>query len=178
MPKLIKFEIKRLPKLCVVGKQLRYSWEALESGDNRRPGFWDKCYEENIFASLEAQIEYIFDSSHVGVYLDWHLDDKDFTYIVGMLMKPGVTIPEGYVAREIAEVDVAVGWIKGKFASRGVDRDGPDSENGYDLMVKSIKENDRDNSNMKWCMEPYNCPRFTEPDENGDTIVDNYIPLN
>jgi hypothetical protein len=27
-----------------------------------------------------------------------------------------------------------------------------------------------------WCMELYACPRFKRPDENGNVILDYYIP--
>jgi len=171
MAELTKFEITKLPKLCVVGKEIRYSWEALEDGDNRLPGFWNQCINENIFAPLEAQTEHVFDNAHVGVFLDWYLGDHDFTYIVGMLMKPGMTVPKGYVARELAETDVAVGWNKGKFPGRGA------QDSNHQLMAQALKENGRTNANMKWCMELYNCSRATVPDEKGATVVDLYVPL-
>ena len=28
-----------------------------------------------------------------------------------------------------------------------------------------------------WCLERYNCPRFTTPDENGDIILDYAIAI-
>jgi len=33
------------------------------------------------------------------------------------------------------------------------------------------------NNDMTWCMELYNCPRFTEPDAQGNIILDYYIPI-
>ena len=64
----------------------------------------------NIFLPLEAQTEYVFDSSYAGIFLDWDLGDGNFSYVVGMMMKKGVTVPDGYIIRELAETDVAVGW--------------------------------------------------------------------
>lgn len=168
---LTKFEVITLPNVSIVGKKIRYSDAALNGGDNRLPGFWDTCYRENIFAPLESQPEYIFDRSHVGVFLDWYLGDGDFSYIVGMMMKKGVTVPKGYFIRELAETDVAVGWVKGKFPGRG------GCGNAYDLIVKALREHGRRNEKMTWCMERYDCLRFTKPDEYGDIILDCYIPL-
>ena len=34
--------------------------------------------------------------------------------LVGMLLKDGVSVPEGYCYKDIEETDVAIGWIKGK----------------------------------------------------------------
>ena len=50
---------KRLPKVYIVGKEIRYSDEALNKGDNRLPGFWEECCMTNIFLPLEAQTAYI-----------------------------------------------------------------------------------------------------------------------
>lgn len=171
MYQLVQFEMIALPKVYIVGKEIRYSDEALNQGDNRLPGFWDECCMKNVFAPLEAQTESVFDGSHVGVFLDWNLGDGNFSYIVGMLMKEGVTVPDGYFIRELAETDVAVGWIKGAFAGRG------GYGNAYDLVVKAIQEYGRSNDKMTWCMERYDRLRFTTPDECGKVILDCCIPL-
>ena len=68
MNEVVKLEVIKLPKIIAVGRKFRYSYEALDNGDNRLPGFWNKCYEENVFAPLESQMEYIFDSSHAGTF--------------------------------------------------------------------------------------------------------------
>lgn len=170
MDELIKFEIIKLPKIYIVGKEIRYSDEALNKGDNRLPGFWDKCYKENTFAPLESQKEYIFDGAHAGVFLDWYAGDGDFSYIVGMLMKEGMSVPEGYFARELAETDAALCWIKCKSITET--RTVP-----FESTAKAIKEIGRDCANMKWCIDLYHRSRSTIPDENGDVILDCYIPL-
>ena len=170
MNNLAKFEIIKLPKIFIVGKEIRYSDEALNNGDNRLPGFWDKCYKESIFAPLESQPEHIFESSHAGVFLDWYLGDGDFSYIVGMLMKEGAIIPEGYIVRELEETDAALCWIKCKsvIVTRAV---------SFESTAKAVKEIGRDFVNMKWCADLYHPTRSTMPDENGDVILDCYIPL-
>lgn len=171
MHELMKFEIVAQPKVYIVGKELRYSDAALNQGDNRLPGFWDQCCKENSFAPLESQTEFVFDSSYVGVFLNWDLGDGDFSYIVGMLMKEGVTVPDGYFIWELAETDVAVGWVKGKFAGRG------GYGSAYDMIAKAIEEHGRSNAGMTWCMERYDHLRFTTPDQYGDVILECYIPL-
>jgi len=170
MNELVKFEVIRLPTICIVGKEIRYSDEALNQGDNRLPSFWDKCYKENIFAPLELQTEYVFDCSHVGVFLDWYVGDGDFSYVVGMLMKDGVDVPAGYFARELAETDVALCWVKCKSITQT--RAVP-----FESTATAIKEIGRGCANMKWCMDLYHRERSTTPDENGDVILDCYIPL-
>ncbi len=46
--------------------------------------------------------------------IDWDKGDGDFSYIIAMLLKDGVSVPEGYCYKDIEETDVAIGWIKGK----------------------------------------------------------------
>ncbi|WP_024833748.1 GyrI-like domain-containing protein [Ruminiclostridium josui] len=171
MSELIKFEVKRLPGVKIVGKELRYNMEALMKGDNRIPDFWDKCFADGIFSLLEDQTDFIFDSSYVGVMLDWDKGDGDFSYIVGMLMKDGVSVPEGYYHKDLEETDVAIGWIKGKNTADVC-------SSAHPLTEQAIKEKGYKCDNMKWCMELYNCPRYTTPDENGHIVLDYYIPIN
>lgn len=170
MNDLIKCEIIKIPKIIAVGKKFRYSHKALDSGDNRLPEFWNKCYKENIFVPLESQAEYIFKSSHAGIFFDWYLGDDDFSYIVGLLMKEGATVPKGYSAYEIAETDVALCWVKSKALAEN--RAVP-----FESTAQAIEESGRSCANMKWCADIFHRSRSTIPDENGDVILDCYIPL-
>ena len=170
MNEVVKVEVIRLPKLYIIGKEIRYSDEALNKGDNKLPAFWEKCIKENVFTPLESQTDYVYDNSHAGVFLDWYLGDGDFTYIVGMLMKDDVTVPEGYVARELTETDVALCWVKCKALSET--RAVP-----FGSTAKAIKKIGRDFAGMKWCIDLYDCSRSATPDENGYVILDCYIPL-
>lgn len=170
MDELVKIEVLRFPRLYIIGKEIRYSDEALNTGDNRLPAFWDKCYQENIFAPLEAQTEYVYDASPIGVFLDWDLGDGDFSHIVGLLMKEGAVVPEGYLIRELAESDVALCWIKCKDLNetRAV---------SFDPTAKAISGIGRSWAGMKWCADLYHPVRSATPDENGYVILDCYVPL-
>ncbi|MCL2446935.1 MAG: GyrI-like domain-containing protein [Oscillospiraceae bacterium] len=169
MSDIAKFEIIQLPKLIAVGKKFRYSHEALDSGDNRLPSFWAKCYAENIFAPLESQAEHVFNGSHAGVFFDWRRD-SNFSYIIGLLMKESATIPPGYSSYEIAATDVALIWAKSKdlMETRAVPWGSAD---------EAITASGRSCANMPWCADVFHPSRSTTPNENGETILDCYIPL-
>lgn len=169
MAKLIKFEVKQLPKIYLVGKELRYDMEVHMKGDNRIPAFWEKCFAENIFSTLEKQSDYVYDTAYVGVMIDWDKGDGNFSYICGMLFKEGIPAPEGFVLREIAAGKVGLSWIKGKDTADVC-------SNAHVLTEQAIKDAGFPYDKIKWCMELYNCPRFTTPDENGEIILDYYIP--
>jgi len=167
--KLIKFEVKELPKIYLVGKELRYDMEVHMKGDNRIPAFWEKCFAENIFSTLEKQSDYVYDPAYVGVMMDWDKGDGNFSYICGMLFKEGISAPEGFVLREIAAGKVGLSWIKGKDTADVC-------SNAHVLTEQALKDAGFRYDKIKWCMELYNCPRFTTPDENGEIILDYYIP--
>ncbi|MBL4935063.1 GyrI-like domain-containing protein [Clostridium sp. YIM B02515] len=170
MGELIKLEVKKLPRLKLIGKELRYNMEVHMKGDNRIPSFWDKCFADNTFSPLENQPDFVYDNSYVGVMLDWDKGDGDFSYIVAMLMKDGVSVPDGYFCRDIEETDVAIGWIKGKNTADVCSI-------AHSLTEQALKKKGYKCDKMKWFTELYNCPRFTTPDENGDIILDYYIPI-
>lgn len=171
MSKLVKFEVVELPKLCLVGKELRYNMDGHMKGDNRIPAFWEECFADGVFAELEKQPEYLFDNSYVGLMTDWDKGDGDFSYICGMLFNKGAAVPDGFVTRELEATKAGIGWIRGKDTADICSK-------AHELTVQAIKENGHNCDNVKWCMELYNCPRFTTPDANGDIILDYYLPCN
>jgi predicted transcriptional regulator YdeE len=144
--------------------------EKLMQGDNRLGALWDKCFAENTFAALESQVEHVFDPSYVGFMTDWDLGDGDFSYIVGMMMKDGAQIPDGYIVKKLPACKAGVGWIRGDDV-RDV------CSNAHEQTTSALKGHGRQCETMRWCMELYNCPRFTTPDENGKITLDYYIPL-
>lgn len=87
-----------------------------------------------------------------------------------MLFKEGVTVPEGFVIRELGAEKVGHAWIKGK--------DIPDvSSNVHVLTEQAINDIGLCPNYMKWSMEVYNNTRINTHDENGDIILDYYMPL-
>lgn len=170
MDDIVKFEVIRLPKVCVVGRELRYSDKALNEGDNPLPAFWKTCCEENIFAPLASQTEYVFNEAPVGFFSDWYLGDGNFSYIVGLLMKAGAAVPPGYVLRELEEARVA--WCQVKCKALSDTRAAP-----FESTAKAIEDSGHSFANMKWCIDLYHPVRSTVQDENGDVILDCYVPV-
>ncbi len=170
MPELIRFEIAKLPEVLLIGKEIRHNMHEQMQGTNPLPAFWDRCFAENAFDPLEAQADFVYDASYVGVMIDWERGDGNFSYIVGMLMKAGAKVPDGYYGKTIPATDVAIGWIRGKSVPEVC-------AVAHESTERALREKGRACDGIKWCMELYNCPRFTEPDENGDIILDYYIPL-
>ncbi|MFY9166475.1 MAG: GyrI-like domain-containing protein [Limnochordia bacterium] len=165
MPRLVHFEVKDLPQLCVVGKAIQVPKE-MES--NPIPALWHQCFDDGTFATLETLREYHVAEDYVGWIGDW--GEESFTYICGMLMKPEVPVPEGFEGRILPAGRAAVAWIKGQeaevlFAAHTVTMEA--------LLGKGYEYDQA----AGWSMELYNCPRYTEPDAKGELILDYYIPV-
>ena len=170
MAKLIKFEVVDLPKVYLVGKEAKFNIEVHNKDDNSISAFWDKCFAEGTFSVLEKQQDYVYQPAYVGTCIYWDMGCDTFTYICGMLFKEGVTVPEGYVVREIGGEKIGMCWIKGKDTADVC-------RNAHDITLLAIKNNGLCPNQMKWSMQLFTNPRFTIPDANGEVILDYYIPL-
>lgn len=165
MPKLVKLEVVELPSLLVVGKELHLPGNM---DVNPIPEFWQQCFAHGTFAVLEALDEYLVERDYVGWIGDW--DGEYFYYICGMLLKPGAPVPEGFVQRELPPTKVAVAWIQG-----------PEEEvipYAHSITVQAAEQQGYSyDQGPNWSLELYNCPRYTEPNEQGEVILDYYLPV-
>ncbi len=163
MADLVKIEFIEMPEVLVVGKNIKVDWTKIH-GENPIPAFWKECFKEGMFKKLEAITEYIYNPAYVG-YMNMH------SYTCGMLMKLGCEKPgEDFTIHEIAPTKVAVGWIKG--IKQNV------CMNAHALTEKALENwGYMYNPDCNWSMELYNCPRFTQQDEEGKVILDYYIPV-
>ncbi len=169
MAKIIKCEVCELPEIYVIGKQITVNVPNSPE-KNPIPKFWEECFSDGTFENLMDHKEYLFNDAYVGWMSDYSEENGIFTYICGMLMRSDRMIQsDGYVSRKIDPVTVGIGWIQG--------RSTPDvCYAAYSLMEKALDESGYSCENPAWCMELYNCPRFTQPDANGDIILDYCVP--
>jgi predicted transcriptional regulator YdeE len=168
-PKLVKFEVKKLPKLCVIGKEIRAKMTEMMGPNNPIPAFWEKCMSEDVFTTLgKALSESIYDSAYVGFMK--MLNEDEVVNVCGMLMKPDAKAPEGFVKYDIESFTAGIGWVQGKE---------PDIYTAEHTLVEEalIKAGYTYDASKGFAIELYNCPRFTNPDENGNKTIDYYIPI-
>ncbi len=166
MAKLYQLEIKELGPWCIVGKAIQSQIDS----ENPVPAFWDVCFGDGTFAKLESMKDWVLCPDYVGFMTDWQGGDGKFTYIVGMMMKHGCPLPdESFVSRTVNPSTAAVGFIQG-ISTQDV------CMNAHALTQHAMEERGCSAEGAAWCMELYNCPRFTTPDEQGQIILDYYIP--
>jgi predicted transcriptional regulator YdeE len=166
--KLVKFEVRELPKLRVIGNEIRVKMSALGT-NNPIPAFWEQCMSGGVFATLEKILrENIYDPAYVGFMK--MLSEHEFLYVCGMLMKPDTKVPEGFVKHDIEACAVGIGWVQGNEQ---------DIYMAEHILVSNAVKNAgyMYDVSKDWTSELYNCPRFTNPDENGNKIVDYYMPV-
>lgn len=169
MAELLQCIITKMPKVMVVGKELIPDMTRLNKGENPIPEFWNQCFKDNIFANLEAQDSALLNSDYVGVMYTDKATGQAFRYLVGMLMSEDAVIPEGYQTFLIDACEVGIGYIRGE--------EGDVLMNAHRLTSEAIQRLNRSATQLPWIMELYNCPRWTNPDENGKVILDYYLPL-
>jgi hypothetical protein len=151
-----------VPASRLIGK--RYT-----DADRANGGFghlWDTFFQNNWFNALEkaggkTEFDYLgMMRVHGGI----------FEYWIGMLFAPDAAVPQGFDAADAEASDYAVFWLYGN----------PDNGELYgmachnrclDIMRQRAWVYNPDG----WCIERYNCPRFTGKDAKGNVILDYYI---
>lgn len=163
MAALVKIDFIEMPEVLVIGKTIDVDWLKVH-GTNPIPDLWKTCFKDNTFKTLETLNDFVYDNSYVG-YMTLH------SYTCGMLMKIGCPQPGGgFTTQTIMPSKVAVGWIRGNENDLYM--------NAHGLTEKALEEwGYRYNPACKWSMELYNCPRFTQKDQDGKVILDYYIPV-
>lgn len=163
MAEIVKIYKEHQPALRFIGK--RYT-----DADRLNGSFghkWGEWFQNNWFSPLEELGE--ADNIDNG-YLGFMRCYPDYEYWIGMFLPPDTKAPEGYKFIDLDAADIGVCWIKGK------DEDG--SIYGmHNECLKQLGENGMDNyktltSEKAYFFERYNCPRFTEKDEDGNVILD------
>jgi hypothetical protein len=127
---------------------------------------WDEFFKSGWFGELEraggkAEFDYIGMMRVAG---------GAFEYWIGMLFAPGAKAPDGFDFADIGGFGAAVFWIYGNPDSGELY--GIDSHNRCLGLLSGKGWAAKDGG---WCIERYNCPRFTEPDSDGNVVLDYYI---
>ena len=171
-PTLVKLEIIDQPEIVVVGKLIRFNLDGSKAKDNP-PALWTRCFSDGTFSTLEALADHVHNPAYVGYMGGYDPATGEFDYICGMMMKPGVAVPEGFASRPLPPAKVAVGWVKGSDSNKGAI-----FMSGHGLTEKATAEKGmKADPAADWCMEVYTCPRWTTPDAEGCIILDYYLPV-
>lgn len=153
-----------LPQVKLVGK--RFVKESMTEGGSFASG-WQQAFQEGWFDTLVAC------KGIPGVGRDYIgamrlIDSKGaFEYWIGMFLALDAQIPEGFEAVEIPAGSIGICWLYGN--DKSGEMYSPDASN---LSMGAMTAEGWQFDERGWFFERYNCPRFTQPDEQGNVILD------
>ena len=167
MPELVHFQTIEIPDLLAVGKNIRVRLD----GDLAILGeLWGRSFKDGTFATLEALAGFVHDPAYVGFMNGYDPATNEMNYLVGMLLKPGAPVPEGFTAFSVPAAKVGVAWVKGK-----QDQVKELCQAAHGLTDQKIREAGL-KTQWRWGMEVYTRERFNTPDAGGNVIVDYWLP--
>lgn len=153
-------EIKKesCPKARLIGKR----YEGIPN--------WGEWWENNWFEILETNQRLSFNGdAYIGGV---HIVNGMPEHWIGMLFPENTEVPEGFEYVDIAPLDYAICYLYDKENS---------SEfytiDTHNQCLEKLKEYNWKRKEDDWCLERYNCPRFTTVDEKGNVILDYAISI-
>lgn len=148
----------------------------LAYGDQDRVGGsfgakWGEAFATGLFGRIEAVAgtQPFFEDSPSYIGLMRAKDGEPFTYWIGMFTPAGTPVPEGLGALDFPAATLGVGWVCGN--EQTGDIYGKEQE-VWNALAQRCHQVALDDQGAVWCLERYQCPRFTTPDENGQVTLD------
>lgn len=168
MAEIIKVYKEHLPTVRFIGK--RYTDTERVNGSFSHK--WGEWFQKGWFTELEKLGE--MENIENG-YLGFMRCYPDFEYWIGMFLPLDTAVPDGYDFIDLPESNIGVCWIQGK------ENDGSIYAM-HENCLERLSENGMSHyrvgeDNRAYFFERYNCPRFTEKDEQGNIILDYGIYL-
>lgn len=131
---------------------------------------WDEWWENNWFETLEAKKRLPFNGdAYIGAV---HIVDGTPEYWIGMLFPADTEVPENFEYVDIGPLSYAVCYLYDKENSGGFY-----TMDTHHMCLAALKARHFKRKENGWCLERYNCPRFTTPDETGHVILDYGISI-
>jgi hypothetical protein len=166
MVEIIKVYREKLPELRLIGKRYTDNDRGTDGGYGWKWGEW---FEKGYFKTLEGLGSL---PENGDAYLGCMRCNGEFEYWIGMFFPKNTPVPEGFMYAAIPAGDVGICWLYGHENTGELYGAGP-----HNMCMEKFKEQGWEFADTPWFFERYNCPRFTEPDENGKVILDYGIYL-
>lgn len=161
MAEIISVYKQALPKMRFVGKC--YTEADRENGTFAHK--WGEWWQNGWFDALEVGGDEPFDDAGAPIGLCRMKEGEPFEYWIGMFLPEDFTAPEGFGTIDFDVGEIAVCLVKGTEPEIYFeDCTGKLAENGYKMRP--------DKNGVYWCFERYACPRYTDPDADGNVILD------
>lgn len=165
MPSLVKFDVRPLPALKVVGRAVRV--RMADEMEDPVPELWSRVRGDGTLDELEALDT--FDAAPVGWMGDFDAKTSSFVYLCGVMLPQDAPVPDGFDVRAIGPTSAAVGWVQGE----------PDElvPLAQELTEQAMAEAGvTADESAGWALERYDDERFTQRTPEGEVVLDFYIP--
>jgi predicted transcriptional regulator YdeE len=173
--KLVKFSVESFPETRVIGKSAVVKTEAAID-DRTIEELWEGMVRDgDLDFLLGLPVRATPSPDTVGWMGDWQPGAETYTYLAGILAQANASVPEGYVYRDIAGCEMAVGWLQ---EIEGDEGGNIHADASYHIN-KAMQEHgyEFDGSHGLFEMEYYSHERFRIPEECGEhVILDFYSP--
>lgn len=104
----ISFEVQAFNAVRFIGKEVTVGKK------NPVPALWEAMLHDGTIEMLQNMPERVSPKGDtIGWMGDYDPKDKTFTYIAGVLTKPGTVVPDGFAYRGIPDCLMGIGWIQG-----------------------------------------------------------------
>lgn len=158
MATILKTFLETYPHVKLVGK--RYT-DKDRDGNGSFGEKWGQWFQNDWFSPLKGSFEGI-SNNYVGAM---RCAETGFEYWIGILLAPDDPVPQGYEFVDIPAGTLAVCYLYG--------RDGSADLFGMEAHEACLSVwQERGWTPNGWFLERYNCPRYTQPDEKGNVILD------
>ncbi len=157
---------------------LRFIGTRYTNEDRVNGGFgkqWGEWLADDRFGKMKNSVACApFDESTIGL-MTMRGDMTGFTYWIGLFFPAGTAVPEPYGFIDLPKSVIGVGWVCGK------DENGEIYGDAHGAVCKALEKAKLGNfrndiagaeSDTYCFFERYNCPRFTQKDENGNVTLD------
>lgn len=163
MAEIIKAYQERMPAMRFIGK----IYTNKDRVNGTYAAKWGEWHTQGWFQVLEElkkapQGEW---DSYIGMCRV--KDGEEFQYWIGMFLPENAEVPAGFSYQDFPASELGICWV------RGLEKEVymKDEDCIKRLLADGIPVGPGLDGAW-WCMERYQCPRFTTPNENGQIILD------
>ncbi len=131
---------------------------------------WGEWWANDWFSKLEVNPRLPFNGdAYIGAV---HIVDGKPERWIGELFPVDTEVPEGFDYVDMEPLEYAVCYLydkenSGEFYTKDT----------HNMCLEELKAHHLKRKEDDWCVERYNCPRFTTPDEEGNVILDYAVSI-
>ena len=163
MAEVVRIYRQDMPAVRFVGKKYGGS----EVGYSEQ---WEKWFDLGWFEPLERMYSAFpsgseDDDAYVGLMRC--CPGAPFEYWIGMFLSAEADVPVGYQSIDFAPFELGVAWLRGAESEIYAQE-----ETAMAALAEQGIRPSADARGAFWFVERYACPRFTQPDEEGNVTLD------